>query len=102
MTRGATTAAASKRNTAINSLFVLTLALVVSSAIAVVLAKHHTQSLFVSLQEMHEERDRLDREWIQLLLEQSVWSSESRVDGIATNDLGMFAPKPELIIMVRS
>lgn len=101
MSRGATKATTVKRHALATTMFGLLLLLVVGFAIAVVLAKHHTQSLFVSLQDLHEERDQLDREWTQLLLEQSVWSAESRIDSIATKDLGMHTPQPAKIIMVR-
>lgn len=102
MSRGATKSTAVKHNLTASGLFGLLMLVVMTSAIALVLVKHNTQSLFVRLQELHQQRDALDQQWTQLLLEQSVWSAEARIDSIATKELGMRAPAPRAIIMVRT
>ena len=54
--------------------------LLLGAAIAVVWSKHEARSLFIELQRLHAERDRLDIEWGQLKLEQSAFAMHGRVD----------------------
>jgi cell division protein FtsL len=68
-------------------------ALVLGASIAVVWAKHEARNLFIELQGLNEQRDRLDIEWGQLKLEQSAWATHGRVEQVAREDLKMVIPK---------
>ena len=72
-----------------------------ASAIAVVWSKHQVRSLFVQLQTLHGERDRLDIEWGQRKLEQSAWSTHGRVEQTARGALRMVIPRPEEVRIVK-
>ena len=74
---------------------------VMVSALAVVLAKHEARLLFTELQQLHTERDRLDIEWGRLRIEQSTWSTHSRVEQLARRKMKMRNPTPAEIRVVR-
>ncbi|HEB99652.1 MAG TPA: cell division protein FtsL [Thiotrichales bacterium] len=78
----------------------LLLLAVLGSAIAVVYAKHRSRTLFIELQELRAERDRLDIEWGQLQLEQSTWANHGRIERLARERLGMSIPEHEDIVIV--
>jgi len=46
---------------------------------------------FIELQALQLNHNRLQTEWEQLLLEESAWSNEIRIEKIATQKLGMQA-----------
>ncbi len=73
---------------------------VVSSAIAVVVTRHQSRTLFVELQALERERDRMNEEWGQLQLEQATWGEHSRVEEIAHSKLQMVQPQPKSTVMV--
>ncbi len=76
-------------------------ALIFASALKLVLTRNETRSLFIELQALRTEKDDLDREWGQLLLEQGTWGAHARVEDIARSKLGMTVPKQEQIVRVR-
>lgn len=78
---------------------VLWLAVLVSG-IAVVRARHEARTLFVQLERLSAERDRLNIEWGQLQLEQSAWSSHGFVERVASERLRMTLPRPEEVRIV--
>lgn len=80
--------------------FVLMVAAVVGSAIALVYARQQNRSLFFALEKLHAERDELNIEWGQLQLEQSTWADANRVELVATRDLGMVFPAPQDIVVI--
>ena len=71
------------------------------AAISVVWSKHEARSLFIELQGLHAERDRLDIEWGQLKLEQSAWSMHGRVEQAARVNLQMVVPRPDEVRIVK-
>ncbi|MFO1436270.1 MAG: cell division protein FtsL [Gammaproteobacteria bacterium] len=77
----------------------LTVALI-GSAISVVLSRHESRKLFVELQKLEGERDRMNEEWGQLQLEQATWGTPARVEDIAHSKLQMEPPKPQSTVMV--
>lgn len=84
-------------------LVLLTLALWVvalGSAAACVWCKHRSRELFVQMQRLDTERDNLDIEWAQLQLEQSAWSQNAFIEGVATAKLHMSTPPPQQIRVV--
>ena len=67
-------------------------ALVLGSAAGVVYAKHQARTLFVELERLSTERDRLNIEWGRLQLEQSAWSAHGFVEQVANRQLKMTLP----------
>jgi cell division protein FtsL len=81
---------------------VLLVCAVVISAFAVVELRHHNRLLFVELQGLTSERDQLNTEWGQLLLEQGAWSEHRRVEDTARVRLGMTVPAGDQVVAVRA
>ena len=84
------------------SLVLVFVILVTGSAAAVVFMRHQHRLAYVALQEAQEQRDELNIEWGQLLLEQSTWSMHHRVEIEANKRLGMRVPAPDQIIVLRA
>lgn len=82
-------------------LAVLVVLTLVSSAIAVTYSVHKSRQYLHDLQTLQAERDRLETEWGQLLLEQHAWGAYGRIGRLATEQLQMRNPAPAEIIMVR-
>ncbi|MDH2431630.1 cell division protein FtsL [Pokkaliibacter sp. MBI-7] len=82
-------------------LIAVLMTMVVASAVAVILSSHWNRKQFNELQQLERQRDRLEVEWGQLLLEESTWSAHSRVETLARDRLHMFSPPPKSIIMVQ-
>ncbi len=73
---------------------------VVGSALALVNAKHESRQLFVELERLKGERDRLQIEWGQLQLEQSTWATHARMESLGRGELALVTPAPEDIVLV--
>ena len=69
----------------------LTVAVLVSS-LAGVYAKHKSRKLFVELQALVAERDRLEMDWGRLQIEQSTQANPARVEALARERLAMRTP----------
>jgi cell division protein FtsL len=76
-------------------------AALLGAAIAVVWSKHEARSLFIELQRLNAERDRLDIEWGQLKLEQSAFAMHGRVEQTARVNLQMVVPRPDEVRIVK-
>ncbi|MEN9726916.1 MAG: cell division protein FtsL [Pseudomonadota bacterium] len=76
--------------------------LVFLSALQVVTTRHETRLLVMALQALKTQRDDLEREWTQLLLEQSTWSTHGRVEELARNKLNMTVPRASELKHIRS
>lgn len=74
--------------------------LLAMSAIGVVYASHQNRILFNELGNLQAERDSYQREWSQLLLEQSALSAQSRVEQFALRDFKMIVPGLDNIVIV--
>jgi cell division protein FtsL len=74
---------------------------VIGSGIGAVYAKFMSRSLFVELQQVRVERDRLDMEWGRLQLELATRGALGRVMRIAGQRLDMRPPAAENIVVVR-
>ncbi len=71
------------------------------TALGVVYTKHESRKLFVQLQQLQSTRDELDIEWGQLQLEQSTWSTHSRIEQFAQRQLDMVAPEHRSVVIVK-
>jgi cell division protein FtsL len=74
---------------------------VLSSAVGVIYARHQARELFVHLERLNAERDKLDMEWGRLQLEQSAWSSDAFVERVANAKLQMNIPQTRDVRIVR-
>ncbi len=74
---------------------------VLGSAAAVVQLKHRERTLFVELERLANERDRLNIEWGRLQLEQSTWSAHGFVEQVATRQLRMTMPQATEVKIVQ-
>jgi cell division protein FtsL len=75
---------------------------VVIIALVVVELRHRNRLLFAELQTVTRERDQLNTEWGQLLLEQGAWSEHRRVEETARVRLGMALPAGDQVVVVRT
>lgn len=83
-------------------LFVMLLWLAaLASAAGVVWAKHRSRELFIELQKLQAQRDTLEIESGQLLLEQSAWSAHAFVEQVAMQRLHMVTPPQRSIDIVK-
>ena len=71
-----------------------------ASAIGVVFSRHEARRLFIDLQQLNAERDRLDIEWGRLQIEHSTWASPGRIEQIARERLKMTEPDPANVVIV--
>lgn len=74
---------------------------VVISALGVVYAKHQSRKLFVELNTLETERDRLNVEWGQLQLELNTWAAHGRIENKARKNLGMTGIEHDKVIFVK-
>lgn len=80
--------AISSRHMAVAVLFLC----VFASAVAVVYMKDLNRRLFIQYQGLQQTQQQYDVNWGRLLLEQSTWSTQARVQYVATQNLGMVMP----------
>lgn len=83
----------------------VTMALVVvliASAIGVVVSVHTNRGLFNELTQLQDKRDDYQREWSQLLLEQSALSAHSHIEQLASEQLNMVVPGKRDIVLVQA
>lgn len=62
------------------------------TGVGVAYTTHEARQLQNELQSLLKEKDALRNEWTQLLLEQSVWATDARIDSVARTLLGMSVP----------
>jgi cell division protein FtsL len=74
--------------------------LVVTSASGLVYSKHLQRRHFVELQALQEMGSQLQTEWEQLLLEESAWSNQARIEQIANTELGMHLVDHSDVVML--
>lgn len=82
----------------------VTLLLVLSvlvSGVAVIYTTYQNRYLLNELQQLKSQHNELQEQWGQLLIEQSTFSLESRIERKATDELAMEVPAISEIVMVR-
>ncbi|CAH0527085.1 cell division protein FtsL [Vibrio hippocampi] len=70
------------------------------SAMSVVFATHHTRQAINEKDVAQQERERLDDEWRNLLLEENALAEHSRVQAIADEELQMKRPDADKEVVV--
>ena len=73
---------------------------VVASAVAVVWTHHVRRSLFVELERLNAQSDRLQVEWGKLQIEQSTWATNDRIERIAAEKLDLHIPRAGATVLV--
>lgn len=82
-------------------LLAIAAAVMLVSAFGVVYSKHSSRQLFIELQLLEAERDRMEVQWGQLQLEQSTLLANGRVERMARRKLKMHIPDERSVVMVR-
>jgi cell division protein FtsL len=74
---------------------------VVATAVGIVYSKHQGRELFIELEMLGNERDRMDVEWGQLQLEQSTLTTQGKVERAARDQLGMVTLSADNMVIVK-
>ena len=74
---------------------------IVFVAIKTVIQRHESRTVFMKLQTLEKERDKLAAQWSRLKLEQGTALNQVRVEQYARWDLGMKIPKASEVKVVR-
>ena len=82
-------------------LLVVLFVAVIFVAIKTVVHRHESRNLFMQLQVLGKERDKLSAQWSRLKLEQGTMLNQVRVEQNARWELGMQMPKTSEIKMIR-
>jgi cell division protein FtsL len=64
----------------------------VASGVWIVVAKHQSRQLFVELQELEREQDRLQIDWGRLQIEQGMRAASAEIESRARDELGLAEP----------
>jgi cell division protein FtsL len=78
----------------------LFLAVLVSAA-AVILSTHHNRQMAIALEQLMQQKDQLDVEWRNLMLEQSALTEHNRIETMVKKQLDMHRPAPDKEVIVR-
>lgn len=63
-----------------------------ASALSVIYVKNWHRNLFIQIEQLQSQKEKLHTEWTQLLLEESTWAAGARIEGVATKQLDMKVP----------
>lgn len=77
------------------------LVLCLVSALAVIATSHEIRERYARLQQLENEQQQLQTEWGQLLLEESAWSSPSRIERLASQRLEMRLPDVDEVEVIQ-
>ena len=73
---------------------------VVLTALSIIYVKDYSRRSFSELQGLQQARDEAQVIWGQLLLEQSTWTTQARIQNLATHRLNMNFPTAKIITML--
>ena len=76
--------------------------LLIVSAFSVIYLKDLSRRLFIRYQHLQQVQQHDEVEWSKLLLEEGAWSTQARVQNIATTQLNMIMPSMKNIVMIES
>lgn len=77
------------------------LVLIFASAMGVVFTTHHTRQAITEKDQALMERERLDNEWRNLLLEETALAEHSRVQAVAKHELEMMRPESDKEVIIQ-
>ena len=78
-------------------ILVVLVAAIITTTFLIVGVTYETRQQFADLETIRNEQRSLEEEWGRLLLEESAFSSPSRVERVAKDQLGMILPEAETI-----
>ncbi|MCG9596533.1 cell division protein FtsL [Vibrio sp. Isolate25] len=78
----------------------LVLIMIFASAMGVVFTTHHTRQAITEKDQALQERERLDNEWRNLLIEETALAEHSRVQEIAKDELQMKRPDSDKEVII--
>ena len=82
-------------------LVILLLGLIILvTAFSVVFVRDMNRQMMSQLQALESTQNGLHNEWSQLLLEDSTWASQARIEQVATQKLNMVMPKAKYTIVL--
>lgn len=84
-----------------HKLRVLLFLAVIASALAVIMSSHHNRQQNIALEALMREKDNLDVEWRNLVLEQRALTEHNRIESFVKKELGMYRPDANEEIVVR-
>ncbi len=84
-----------------NKLRVLLYLMVIVSAMAVTLSSHHNRQQVIALVDLMQEKDELDVEWRNLVLEQRALTEHNRIENLVEKQLEMYRPTADDEVVVR-
>lgn len=85
----------------LNTVFITLMVAVLFSAFTIVYFKDLNRRYFIQYQNLQQVRQQYENEWSKLLLEQSTWSTQARIQRIAQQQLNMVYPKQQNIVIIR-
>jgi cell division protein FtsL len=74
---------------------------VTASGIWVTSAKHRARQLFVEIERLNREEDRLQIDWWRLQIEQSTYATHPRIESLARDRLNLTIPDDRQLVVVR-
>ena len=80
----------------------LLLLAVVVSGVTTVYMKHRTRSQFIELQALQRDYDEMQINWGRLQLEASTWAAHDRVRNSASEQLNLYMPPGDAVVVVRA
>lgn len=75
--------------------------LVVVSAMSVILSTHHNRQQIIALEQLMSDKDSLDVEWRNLVLEQRSLTEHNRIEAMVKKELNMHRPSADQEIVVK-
>lgn len=82
----------------VNLLFILA---ILTTAFSIIYVKDLNRRFFIHYQALQTTHDKLYEEWGKLLLEQSTWSTQARIQALAKNHLDMNLPSPKEVVLLK-
>ena len=73
---------------------------VTATGVLVIRAEHQARQLFVELESLNRERDRLQTDWGRLQLEESTWATHGLIEAIARQRLNLRQVEASEIVLV--
>jgi len=74
--------------------------LVTGSAVWIVDTEHRSRQLFIKVEELNRDQDRLQIDWGRLQIEQSTWATHPRIETLARERLKLTVPDDEQLVVV--
>jgi cell division protein FtsL len=75
-------------------------ACVTASAVWIVRTEHRSRQLFIKVEGLNREQDRLQIDWKRLQIEQSTWATHPRIEALARERLRLTVPDDEQLVVV--